>query len=491
MKIFVTSTLFLASALILLQAQPALTIYNQNFAVVRDKVPVQLSKGQTSVTFDGATMMLEPDSVILRDPAGTPLNVLEQNYRNDPVSQERLLQIFEGKSIEFLIQETAKPDRMISGKIIRSGYVPPNAAGTGFPMPGGNVPIIEIEGAVRFGLPGQPLFPSLGDGTILKPQLSWVISSPKEVKLDAELAYITGGMSWLASYNIVLPPKGDRVDVVGWITMENQTGRDFVDANIKLMAGDVNKVQPQALGVSKMRANVAFDMEAAAPAVTEKTFDEYHLYTLARPTTLRDRETKQVEFVRASDVQSETLYIFDGVGSDWLRYRGWDDMARRENPEFGLGGGNQKVTVVRQFLNTKENNLGLPLPKGRVRFYRSDDDGRMEFIGENQIDHTPVDETIRIVTGESFDLVGERKRTNFQVDSANNRAEESFEIQLRNRKKEAVEIRVVDYLNRSNNWIITAKSQDYKKVNSHEIEFLVPLAAGEEKTVTYTVKYTW
>lgn len=487
MKTSIASAVCLVASLVGMQAQPALTIYNQDFAVVRDTVPLKLSKGETLVTFDGATMALEPDSVILRDPAGNPLNVLEQNYRNDPVSQELLLQLHEGKSIDFLMRESGKPDRVVPGKIIRSGYVPQNTPGN-YPAPGGNVPIVEVEGTVRFGLPGQPLFPSLGDGTILKPQLSWLISSPKETQLNAELAYITGGMSWLASYNVVLPPKGDLVDIVGWVTMQNQTGRDFVNARINLMAGDVRKVQPQSAGMAKMQR---FDMEVNAPSVTEKTFDEYHLYTLGRATTLRDRETKQVEFVRASEVKSETLYVFDGLGSDWLRYRGWDDTARRVNPEFGLGGGNQKVTVVRQFVNAKDNNLGLPLPKGRVRFYRSDDDGRMEFIGENEIDHTPVDETIRLVTGEAFDLVGERKRTNFQVDSSNHRAEETFEIELRNRKKEPVEIRVVENLHRSSNWTITAKSQDYNKVNSREIEFIVPLKAGEEKSVTYTVLYTW
>ena len=298
-------------------------------------------------------------------------------------------------------------------------------------------------------------------------------------------------MSWEASYNVVSPEKGDVLDIVGWVTMDNQSGRDFVDAKIKLMAGDVNKLAPPGMqDEDGMRARGAIMAMSAsvAPAVTEKAFDEYHLYSLERATTLRDRETKQVEFVRATGVKSETVYVYDGVSIDWNRWRG-DIGNRRTNEEFGSQS-LKKVAVMREFKNTKANGLGIPLPKGRVRFYRSDAQ-QIEFIGENQIDHTPSDELVKIYTGDAFDLVGERKRTNFKVDNSNHWADESFEITLRNRKKEPVTIRVVEHLYRWVNWELTEKSATFLKLNAQEIEFRVELKPDEERKITYTVHYSW
>src|SRR5476651_707267 len=293
------STLFtlLAAGALAASAQPSLTIYNQNFAVVRDSVPLDLKSGVNSIRYTGATAQVEPDSVVLRDPAGKrTLQILEQNYRNDPVSQELLLSLFEGKTIDFQrerMKDNTATLEIVPGKIIRSGYVPGGGA---------EQPINEAGGKLQFSLPGQPLFPSLGDDTVLKPTLNWLLQADKPGKLDAEVGYVTGGFSWSASYNLVAPEKGDTLDVIGWITMNNQSGKTFEDAKIKLMAGDVNKIQPpQAFGGGRSRAVFAMEaMEKDAPAVTEKSFDEFHLYSIARPTTLHDRETKQVEFVSAA-----------------------------------------------------------------------------------------------------------------------------------------------------------------------------------------------
>lgn len=220
-------------------AEPALTIYNQNFAVVRDTVALDLKSGVSEIRFAGATAQLEPDSVILRDPAGKrALQILEQNYRNDPVSQELLLSLNEGKTIPF-VRERMKDNTLtretVMGKIVRSGYVP-----------GGRMeqPIIEVDGQLQFSLPGQPLFPTLGDNTILKPTLNWLLRGDKPGKFDAEVSYVTAGFTWNADYNLVAPEKGDTVDLIGWITMNNQSGKTFENAKIKLMAGDVNKIQP-------------------------------------------------------------------------------------------------------------------------------------------------------------------------------------------------------------------------------------------------------
>jgi len=488
-----------------LQAEPALTIYNQNFAVVRDTVPLDLKAGVNEVSFHDTTAHLEPDSVVLRDPAGKlNLTILEQNYRNDPISQALLLSLNEGKTIDFFVRETNKPDRVVAGKIIRSGYVPHAQAamqryGQPYAMsqmamasPDMSQPVIEVEGKVQFGLPGQPLFPSLGDDAILKPTLTWALESDKAQKFDAELAYITGGMTWEADYNVIAPEKGDTLDIVGWVTMDNQSGKTFENAKIKLMAGDVNKIQPQdgvAAGFA-MSARMDGDSMRGLPPVTEKSFDEYHLYTLSRPTTLRDRETKQVEFIRANGVKSERIYVYDGLQIDPQRWRGNSLQNLRTNEEFGSES-DMKVAVMREFKNSKENKLGMPLPAGRLRFYRQGDDRQLEFTGENMITHTPKDETVRVFTGNAFDLVGERRRANFKVDNSNNWADETIEIKLRNHKTEPVEIRVVEHLYRWTNWEIVEKSNTFLKLNAQEIEFRVQLKPDEEQVITYKVHYSW
>jgi len=478
-----TTTTLLALSVLLagraLAAPPALTIYNQNFAVVRDTVPLDLKAGVTAVRFGGATMHVEPDSVILRDPAEKfAFQILEQNYRNDPVSQELLLSLFEGKMIDFenvRTKDNTQVRELIPGKVIRSGYVPGAAA---------EQPIIEVNGKLQFSLPGQPLFPDLGDDTILKPAFNWLIQSEQAGSFDAEVGYVTGGFTWQADYNLVAPEKGDTVDLIGWITMNNQSGTTFHDAKIKLMAGDVNKIQQQFMTKSARLGMPVRAMAAAEAVVTEKSFDEFHLYTLARPATLRDHETKQVEFVRATSVKAPVIYVYDGA-SGYQFYGGLNNDAN-----FGKEG-NKKILVTRELVNAETNHLGIALPKGKLRFYRRNDDGQMEFTGEDQIDHTPRNETIRVTTGTSFDLVGERKQTEFRTDRADKWMDESFVINLRNHKKEPVVIRVVEHLYRWSNWDITQKSEEFKKTDSQTLEFRVTVKPDEEKVVTYKVHYSW
>jgi len=336
------------------------------------------------------------------------------------------------------------------------------------------------------------MFPALGDDTILKPTLDWRIHSDKAVKLDAELCYVTGGMSWEADYNVVSPEKGDEMEFIGWVTMDNQCGKAFRDAKIQLIAGDVAKLQPNQ---ARIRGpTTSLDVSGAIsgmPAVTEKAFDEYHLYSLPLPATLHDRETKQVEFVRAEQVKSQRLFVYEGAHIDQNRYSNWTYDNIRQDESYGTQS-NPKVWVMREIKNSEENHLGLPLPKGKVRFYRQDDDGRLQFVGEDMIDHTARNETLRLYTGNAFDLVGERKRTHYQMDQSQHWIDESFEIKIRNRKKdEPVEIRVVEPLYRWTNWEIRQPSNHFEKKDAQTIEFRVPLKPDEEKVVTYTVHYSW
>ncbi len=479
-NIILTLTLAALAAPGAFAAGPALTIYNQNFAVVRDSVTLDLNDGVNKVLYAGATAQVEPDSVILRDPAGVrALQILEQDYRNDPVSQPFLLSLNEGRTIDFeniRLKASTQTRDIIQGKIIRSGYVPHGAA---------QEPIIEVNGKLQFTLPGQPLFPDLGDDTVLKPTMNWLLQTDKPGKFEAEVGYVTGGFNWHADYNLVSPEKGDLVDLVGWITLQNDSGKTFENAKIKLMAGDVNKIQPQnnALVFAFSEALEQRD-RAMAPVVTEKAFDEFHLYDIGRTTTLHDRETKQVEFVKAVSMYAPTIYVYDGASG--YRFSG----GRNTDQNYG-NNGNKKVMVMREFVNAESNHLGVALPKGRLRFYRRDTDSQLQFVGENEIDHTPRDETIRVTTGNSFDLVGERKATNFKIDTGDKWIDETFEIKLRNHKKEPVEIRAVEHLYRWSNWEITAKSNAFVKTDAQTIEFRAQVQPDEEKTITYTVHYSW
>jgi hypothetical protein len=457
--------LLLAAASFSYAADPALTIYNGGYAVVRETLPIDLKSGVNQVSFAGVTAQVEADSVILRDIKGkAEFQILEQSYRNDPVSQAMLLSLFEGKTLEFNRREVNKPDRVIMGKVVRSGFVP-----------GGEFvePIIEVDGKLQFSLPGSPVFPSLGDDNVLKPTLNWKLNSASSGKIDAEVAYLSNGFTWEASYNLVATEKSDVLDVVGWVTMKNQSGMTFTDAKIKLMAGDVNRApQSSSRGFG---GGAGKSVMMADAVVTEKSFDEFHLYTLGNPATLRDKETKQVEFVRAAGVKAERIYVFEG--SQQYNRRGVSSAG--------------KVQVYREFKNSEANKLGIALPKGKVRFYSQDGDRQLEFVGENRIDHTPKDEVIRVLTGNSFDLVGEHRMTNNTEDGSNRVATQTFEIKVRNRKKESVEIRVIERATRGGNWTLTAQSQPHTKKDATTFEFRVPLKPDEEKVVTYTIRYTF
>jgi len=479
---------------------PALTIYNQQFAVVRQQLPLDLRSGVNHVQVTDITAHLEPDSVILRSlDNARRIQILEQNYRNDPVTQQLLLSLYEGKTIDFVVSDKDGATHTVSGKIIRSGYLPHYNALQAYGQEyyaqqaamaqGTEQPVIEVNGKLQFSLPGQPVFPALADDAVLKPTLSWELLADKQGAAPTEFSYVTGGMNWQASYNVVAPPKSHVLELVGWVTLDNQSGKTFRDAHIKLMAGDVNKVQPQGFNRMQGYASAGATVVQFGPPVTEKTFDEYHLYTLEHATTLHDRETKQVEMVRAAGIQSKAVYVYDGLKID-PNYQNWPLETIRQQESYGTLS-NPKIWLMQEFKNSFDNHLGMPLPMGRVRFYRRDEDGQLEFTGENNIDHTPKDETLRLYTGNAFDIMGERSRTDYQADFNARWLNESFEIKLRNHKTEAIEVRVVEHLYRWTNWDILKNSDAFKKLDSKTVEFLLQIPADGERTLAYKVHYSW
>lgn len=481
--------ILLCAAFALAAADPALTIYNQNFAIVRETVALNLRPGVNRMRQTGLTAFLEPDSVILRDPAGkVNLQILEQNYLADPVSLSALLTSYEGKTIDFQLQD----GKIIQGKIIRAGTNTAQGGPAFFEsQPSAPAqPLIESEGKLRFGLPGTPLFPSLGSDAPLKPTLDWLIRTDQAAKLEAELGYVSGGINWKADYNIVSADDTDVVQLIGWVTIDNHSGKSFDGAHIALMAGEVNKLQPQNGRVQFARLSGIAGGIPGPPPVSENTFDDYHLYTLQNTTNLREGETKQVEFLRVNEVATKRIYVYDGAKIDSNQYANWNPEMIRSNPEYGVQS-NPKVWVMREFINNAANHLGIPLPEGNLRFYRRDPAGRLEFTGENQIRHTPKDETVQVYTGSAFDLVGERRRVDYQFNPGSRSADETFEIRIRNHKREAAEVRVVEHLYRGANWNITIETDPHVKKDSQTAEFAVNLKPDEEKVLKYSVHYTW
>lgn len=473
MKLALMTTALVTAA----SAETALTIYNRNLAVVRETIPLELKAGGNSVNFDRATAQVLPDSVVLRDPAGkAAFSILEQSYRNDPVSKWLLLSHFEGQEIDF---RATYPDGKVEvkpGRIVRSGYVP-----GGQPQE----PIIEVDGKLRFHLPGEPLFPALGDGSILRPTLGWQIQSGVETTFDAQLSYLSHGFDWEADYNLVAPEKGETVTLTGWVTVNNRSGTAFDQAKVKLVAGDVNIIEPTAPAAEMMAGRAMMKMADAAPAVQEKAFDDFHLYTLQRPLTIRDKETKQVEFLRAPEVKAVKKYVYDPAS---MRFFGGGPQTQpMQGQTFP-----KEVAIYWEFKNEEANGLGVPLPAGRVRFYRSDDeDGNLEFVGENDIGHTPRNENVSIYTGNAFDLVGERKITDFQRDDRAQWLKETVEITVKNRSKEPKEIVVREHLWRWMNWKLENATMEHVKKDAQTVEFTVSLAPDEEKKITYTAHYSW
>jgi hypothetical protein len=493
----------------------ALTIYNQDFAAARTQVDLDLHPGLNEVTTNQVTTQLEPDSVVLRDPslrnasAKPTFHIVEQNYDAAVVTQDWLLQKYEGKTIDFQVVGWAIENgqfvtpHTVQGKIVRA----PQQAGQYNPYGQytSNQPLIEVDGRLEFQLPGTPLFPASTDGLLLKPTLRWQIESDKAQKLSAELAYITGGLSWEATYNVVAPDAGNAVgkaagssatseekaDLVGWVTIHNQSGTEFPQARIKLMAGDVAKITPGK--ADRFRGQVmAMGAISALPSpeVTQKAFDDFHLYDLNRTVSLRDGEIKQIQFIEASGVTLARSYLYDGAAENRQPIANYGGNFIQDR-NYGLNSGNSKVQIIEQFKNTEANHMGIPLPAGRIRLYRRDADGQMEFVGESTINHTPTEGTVKISTGNAFDVKGSRRQTDFHINQSDRILDETFEIKLTNQKPEPVNVNVLEHLYRGDNWEVQHNSADYAKLDSHTIQFPVQVPSKGEATLTYSVRYSW
>ncbi|MGE0480697.1 MAG: DUF4139 domain-containing protein [Phycisphaerae bacterium] len=454
------------------------------YAQVRQQRRVPIGSGQSPLRFTDVAALIEPTTVMfesLTDAAGT--TVLEQNFEFDLVSADKLLERFLDRPIRVVYPRTdgGEPER-VSGKLLsaRPGQLILMTDNKDQP-----VQILPTSDA-RLGLSELP------GGLITRPTLVWLLNSATGGDQLVRVTYQTSGITWWADYNAVFAEdardanKGS-LDLGAWVSILNGSGANYPDAALKLVAGDVQRA-PQAMPSRRaFGGGVAANEALSAPQFQEKAFFEYHLYTLQRRTTLPDNSTKQIElFPTRRNIPCERVYVYYGMPTD-----GWGYGGPMVDAQLGVPM-NKKVDVYVRFVNDEASGLGMPLPSGRVRVNKLDpSDNTLEFIGENVLDHTPRREKVLLKLGSAFDVVGERKQTDFQYNESRRRIDESFEIRVRNRKQEPVRVIVKETLFRWSGWEITKKSTNFDKIDYRTIHFPVDVAPDKEVVVTYSVRYEW
>ncbi|HET9663413.1 MAG TPA: hypothetical protein VFP00_04230 [Burkholderiales bacterium] len=447
------------------------------YAVVRQERELALKGGRNTVRFTDVAALIDPTTVgfeSLTDAKGT--TVIEQNFQFDLVNTQRLLQKY--------IDRTITVDQ-VRGNGIESfrGTLLSVAGGLTLRADDGSIQILPHNAGVRL--------PELPGGLISRPTLVWDIATSRAGAHKTRVSYQTGGVTWWADYNVTYEEGANanacKLDIGAWVSIVNQSGASYPEAKLKLVAGDVQRVAPPGPAQRAPLAARAMAREDRVAGFEAKAFFEYHLYTLGRTTTIPDNSTKQIElFPAARGVPCEKTLVYYGL-----------------TPAYGFGPNpvtdrnygtqsNKKVDVYLGFKNEKENNMGMPLPSGRIRVNKLDSaDSTLEFIGEDKIDHTPRNEQVLIRMGSAFDVVGERRQVNFSVDTSRKTMTEEIEVKLRNHKREAVTVIVKENLYRWVNWQITNKNHEFKKQDARTIHFPLKVAADGETTLRYTVQYSW
>lgn len=434
------------------QKSIAVTVYNQNFGVIKDVREIEISSGISEIKITDVAQLIDPTSVHIKLDG----EVIEQNYQYDLVSLDKILRKFVNQNIR-LISET---NEIVKGKLL-------SAMGGQIVLekPEGGLVMLPNVNKYRFSVDYLP------EGLITQPTLIWQVNSNSSGKQDVELSYQTKGMNWHAEYVVVLNEDDTELDLNSWVSVDNKSGATYKNAKLKLVAGDINLIQNINLRGGRQDMYMMTKSSVSNQQFQEKTFFEYHIYNLKRPTTLSNNETKQISLFEASNVAAKKKYFYGSTSNRWY----WNQQGQR------------KVAVIVEFENSEEYGLGVPMPKGKVRVYKSDGES-LEFIGEDLIDHTPKKEKIKLKIGDAFDIVAEEVQTeNTQISSKV--WEQEFEITFKNRKNENVVIEVERNL--STNWDILKTSIDYKKIDAFRVTFSVPVKADSETKLTFRVRYRY
>ncbi len=439
------------------------TIYNNNLALVKDRRTLTLASGINRLAYTEVSAQIQPETAIMRSVShNNALRVLEQNFDFDLLTPEKLLEKFVGRQIGVVKTHPTTGEETTEEALVLS-------TNNGVVLKIGNR--IETGGA-----DGRLVFPDVPDNLRERPTLSMTLENQTDVEQTVELSYLTGGLSWRADYVAELAHDDTLVDVNGWVTLTNTSGILYRNALLQLVAGDVHQVpRPEQLERRLKVTDMA--MAAQAPQMAEEGLFEYHLYTLARPTTILDNQTKQVALLQAARVPVDKEYVL--TGRDYYYRNRYSDLAE-----------SHKIAVFLKLANTTDNGLGQPLPKGVVRVYKKDSKNRIQFIGEDRIDHTPENETLRLQLGNAFDVTAKKKQTDFAKLSGFSRynfvMESSYEVLIKNAKETAVTVKVVEPL--PGDWEILEENIKHSKPTAATAVWMVDVPPKEETVLVYRVR---
>ncbi len=421
------------------------TVYNENLALVKDARNLNLGTGRQTVRLADVSAQIDPTSVHLKPQGGGALSVLEQNFQYDLVSADRILDRYRDRDLSVL----GKDGKVTSGTLLS--------------YDGGSLVLDRKPGIaiVNRAEVSEIQFSDLPGGLITRPTLVWLLENSGAARRDVQLSYLTTGLSWHAEYVAVVDADDRNLSWSGWVSLENNSGTSYPESRLKLVAGDVNRIRDDFQAMAKGAGRMVAMAEEASPQFAEEAFFEYHLYSLARPTTLADRETKQLSLFPTASTQASKIFTYD--------------RSRHAT----------KVRVTMEFKNSQASGLGMALPKGKVRVYKEDKSGAQEFVGEDRIDHTAKDEQVRITVGDAFDVVGEYRQVSFRR-LGERESEATHEIKIRNHKSERVQVKVVEHP--YGDWRISDDTPKHVKKDQRTIEFTLDVPADGEATVTYTIR---
>jgi hypothetical protein len=445
------------------QKELAVTVYNSNVALVRDVRRVRLPEGTIDLRYMDIAAQVNPATVhIVSLTAPKELGVLEQDYEYDLLSPQKLLQKYVGKEltlIRVISENNSTREVPVKAVLLADNEGPVWKVGN---------EIITGMGADRY------VFPDMPENLYSKPTLVWLLDNRHAGEQTVEASYLTNQMNWNADYVLTVHSDQKSADLNGWVTVVNQSGTSFHNAQLQLVAGELNRVT-QARGVM-MREMAAKSAHAAAPHFEQEAISEYHLYTLERRTNIQDNETKQISLLAAAGSAVEKVFEVDGQSYYYQNAQSPGQPAK------------EPVKVLLKFKNAEANSLGVPLPEGTVRVYQGDSKGRVQFIGEDHIDHTPKDETVSLHIGNAFDVVAERKQTDFQR-LGSRVVEVEYEISLRNHKPDPITVFVNEPI--GGDWTILDSTFKYEKTAAFAARFTVPVAANGDALLKYRVRVHW
>ncbi len=437
------------------QKDVAVTAYNNGLALVRDTRVVKLPPGESQLQFEDVAQQIRPETVGLKS-ASAPgsVAILEQNYEYDLISPSKLMEKYVGKKVKLQNFSTE-----INSETVEAELLSMNEG-----------PVYKVGNEIFIGHPGNVVLPEIPENLIAKPSLIWTLNNTAGDQ-TLEVTYLTNGVSWSADYVITLAKEETSLGVAGWVTMNNQSGATFTNAQMKLVAGQVNVAPQEQPRLGKMMRGVQAMPAVAPPMPQEEAFAEYHLYTMPRRTTIKQNQSKQLALLNGEGVKCGKKY----------EYRGQEYFYSQQVPPTG----EEHVGVFLEFRNEEKNSLGMPLPAGVMRVYQEDSERMLQFAGEDRIKHTPKDENVKLRLGEAFDVIGERVQKDYKIISSNVH-ESAFEITLRNHKETVIVVDVVEPL--PGDWRILEESHDFVKKDAHTAVFSVPVPKDGEVKVTYRVQ---